>query len=495
MTELQLWESRQKLQLVLDNIPQYVFWKDRDSVYQGCNRNFAVAAGVGEPEQIVGKTDYDLPWTREEADWYRQCDREVMESAVPRYHIAESQQKAGGGQIWIDTNKVPLLDSLGKVVGILGTYEDITERKRQEEALKKAVTEAEQARDKIAAILRSVADGLVVVDPMGRIELMNRGAEKIAGLAPDQGCSRPLEAVFSSKILPQQIAAALKGRKNCKPVEWSLDDEGEGGKKSIQAVTSRIQNKSGETTGTITLLRDITREREIDRMKNEFIATAAHELRTPLTTVMGFSELLIDPEQFGIAGEEQKKEFLTAIHESACRLSAIVSDLLDLSRVQSGRPITINRALCDITLFLRRQLEKFQSEKVRRPIVGHFPPQPVPMLIDAAKLEQVVDNLISNAVKFSPERTPIHFSGEISGDCFRIVISDQGIGMSPEQVERVFDKFYRADTSDTAPEGLGLGMAIAKNIVEAHGGRIWLESAPGVGTKAIFTLPIQAPAA
>jgi PAS domain S-box-containing protein len=131
----QIRESKQMLQLVLDYIPQHVFWKDRDSVYLGSNRNFARAAGVKDPEELIGKTDYDLPWKKEEADFYRECDRLVMEANSPELHIIEPQLQASGKQAWLDANKIPLHDGEGRVTGILGTLEDITERKRAEERL------------------------------------------------------------------------------------------------------------------------------------------------------------------------------------------------------------------------------------------------------------------------------------------------------------------------------------------------------------------------
>jgi PAS domain S-box-containing protein len=134
----QVRESKQMLQLVLDYIPQYVFWKDRNSVYLGCNRNFARAAGVARPQDLIGKTDYDLAWKKEESDFFRECDRRVMESDMPELHIIEPQLQASGKQAWLDTNKIPLHDGEGRVVGMIGTFEDITERKRAEEALVEA---------------------------------------------------------------------------------------------------------------------------------------------------------------------------------------------------------------------------------------------------------------------------------------------------------------------------------------------------------------------
>ena len=138
-----LRESQQMLQLIMDNIPQIIFWKDRDSIYRGCNRNFAMAAGVGSSPNIDGKSDFDLPWTRDEAVWYRKVDQRVMEKDVPELHIIETQFMADGKRAWVDTNKIPLHDVLGNVVGILGTYDDITERKQTLEALQKAHSELE----------------------------------------------------------------------------------------------------------------------------------------------------------------------------------------------------------------------------------------------------------------------------------------------------------------------------------------------------------------
>ncbi|WP_424356728.1 PAS domain S-box protein [Methanocella sp. MCL-LM] len=140
-------ESKELLQMVMDNVPQRIFWKDLNSVYLGCNKHFAVAAGVGTSERIAGKTDYELAWTREEADAFRRDDREVMDNDRPKYHIIEPQLQADGTHSWLDTNKIPLHDERGNVIGILGTYEDITERMRTEEALRQSEEKLKLAVD------------------------------------------------------------------------------------------------------------------------------------------------------------------------------------------------------------------------------------------------------------------------------------------------------------------------------------------------------------
>lgn len=135
-TEKAMIEKEELLQLVLDNIPQYIFWKDRNSVYLGCNRNFAIIAGLKNPLEIVGKTDYDLPWTKEESDFFRECDARVMETDTAEYHIIEPLLQADGKQSWVNTNKIPLHDAEGNVVGLLGTFEDITERQIVQEKIR-----------------------------------------------------------------------------------------------------------------------------------------------------------------------------------------------------------------------------------------------------------------------------------------------------------------------------------------------------------------------
>ncbi len=169
-----LREKEEFLQLVLDNIPQFIFWKDRNSVYLGCNRNFATVAGLKAPEEIVGKTDYDLAWKKEESDFFRECDTRVMETDTPEYHIIEPQQHADGKQAWLDTNKIPLHDAEGQVVGILGTYEDITKRKQAEEALKKAKEGLEFRVEERTAQLRQAITSLRLANEKLQSEIEER---------------------------------------------------------------------------------------------------------------------------------------------------------------------------------------------------------------------------------------------------------------------------------------------------------------------------------
>lgn len=188
-----LRESRQMLQLVLDNIPQRIFWKDRNSVYLGCNKNFAYDAGFPHQEIIIGKTDYDLPWKKEETEFYRECDRKVMETDTSQYDIIEPQLQADGKQAWLRTNKIPLHDSDGNVVGILGMYEDITERKIAEEMLR-------HSEELLRATIESTKDGILVVDEKGKVTHFNSEFISIWGI-PESVLKTKDDAKFLESVL------------------------------------------------------------------------------------------------------------------------------------------------------------------------------------------------------------------------------------------------------------------------------------------------------
>ncbi|AFZ26527.1 PAS domain S-box [Cylindrospermum stagnale PCC 7417] len=198
LRELTLLETRQRssqqlLQLVMDNIPQLIFWKDSNLTYLGCNQNFARVAGLDSPENIVGLTDYDLPWTKEESDWYQECDRRVMESGIAELHIIETQQQIEGKLTWADTNKIPLRDAQGNVVGILGTYEDITERKRTEEALHQSEANFQKLSANVPGMLYQFR-----LQPDGSVSFpyVNSGSYELCGLTPEEIFADP-QAIIS----------------------------------------------------------------------------------------------------------------------------------------------------------------------------------------------------------------------------------------------------------------------------------------------------------
>lgn len=255
-----------------------------------------------------------------------------------------------------------------------------------------------------------------------------------------------------------------------------------------------VRDPEGNLLYFVTLTQDITERkradealRESDRIKTEFVRTAAHEFRTPLTSIQGFSQLLLTKADIS---SEEAREFLTYIYERSVALADIVAALLDISRIETGQGLLLSLAPC-VAKDVIRQVEPFlktQASKHRLEVA--LTEDNTLLNVDKGKIGEVLENLLSNAVKFSAAGSLIRIHGELVKEGYRISVADQGIGMTPEQVDKVFSKFYRADASHTAAEGIGLGMSIVKHIVDAHGGRIWVESELGKGTTVSFTMPL-----
>jgi signal transduction histidine kinase len=221
-------------------------------------------------------------------------------------------------------------------------------------------------------------------------------------------------------------------------------------------------------------------------MKSEFISTAAHELRTPMTSVQGFSEILLRRDDLD---EEERERFLKHINRNATALSGIISDLLDISRIESGRGLSLTREVMDVVAALVRKLESLAVQQPEMEYELDAPEDPVKALADPNKVEQVLENLLSNAVKYSPDGVRIEAGVKVSDGEVLVCISDRGLGMTAAQVDRVFEKFHRGHAADSGIPGTGLGMSIVRYIVEAHGGGIEVLSEPDKGTTVTFSLP------
>ena len=229
--------------------------------------------------------------------------------------------------------------------------------------------------------------------------------------------------------------------------------------------------------------------KKMDIVKSEFISIAAHELRTPVATIMGYTELLSDQYMIDSFNEKQKRDFLSTIYESSERLDKIVDDILDVSRIESGQRIPLYKKPLSIETLIEKVLNRLSLKSNLNLILKVSPEVPERLEFDEHRIDQVIENLLSNASKYSPEQSPITIVVVADNHRCSVTVADQGIGMSNEQKDRIYDKFYRADTSDTAVHGLGLGMSIVKQIIDDHDGTILIDSKLSEGTSVCFTLP------
>ena len=371
--------------------------------------------------------------------------------------------------------------------GIIFTAADISAMIRVEKELRNALDETKTAHYHLNAILHSVTAGLIVIDQTGLIMMINPATEVLLDLKAGEVIGIPVAEIIADPEFLDGIRCTLAGGDRPAPIQLNLDNAPESKNIYLQIKVAPLKEIRGDVHGAVVILHDVTREHEINQMKDEFISTAAHELRTPMTSILGYTELMLEQiEQFEIG---QLQEFLQIICDRSLALSQIISDMLDLSRVQSGRLVSLEKFSGNLVELVRQILPSYKYNdnqcKVIIDVDEGFPR----VLFDPYKMTQVFDNLISNAVKFSPDGGTINVVLKTTPDGIVVAIEDQGLGMSPEQQERVFDKFYRADSSNTAVSGLGLGMSLVKSIIEGHGGRIWVKSEVRVGTIVYFTLP------
>ncbi|TET64385.1 response regulator [Candidatus Aerophobetes bacterium] len=230
------------------------------------------------------------------------------------------------------------------------------------------------------------------------------------------------------------------------------------------------------------------RLKELDRMKSDFLSTAAHELRTPLTSILGFSEILLKRK----LDEERRSRFLKIINEESAGLAGLINDLLDVSRIESGRGFRIKKAPTDVKDIILENVDLFKSQTDKHKFEVNIPPDLARIEADKDKINQVVENLISNARKFSPQGGRITVSVEQAKGELKVSVADTGIGISKKDLPHIFEKFYRADNASVEGiGGTGLGLGIVKYIVESHGGKTWVESKLGRGSTFSFTLPLK----
>ncbi len=371
----ELQDLNQMFQLVLDTIPIRVFWKDKELRYLGCNRHFAHDAGLESAEDLIGKTDFDMTW-REQAELYRQDDRDTIVRNHPKLGYEEPQTAPDGRRIWLQTSKIPLLDAQQNTIGVLGIYHDITDRKRTEEELIKAKLDAQRANE----------------------------------------------------------------------------------------------------------------------AKSEFLANMSHEIRTPMNAIIGMTHLALQTQL-----NDKQRNFVLKAHDSAESLLGIINDILDFSKIEAGK-----MQVDHVDFRLEDLLEHFDNIvglKCRDMGIGLryqvADAVPTALIGDPLRLNQVLLNLGGNAAKFTGNGGEVCLGVEVeTRDGKRLVlhfwVTDNGIGMNSEQVSTLFSAFKQVDSSSTRQYGgTGLGLAISKKLVQQMGGRIWVESEPGVGSTFHFTLQLE----
>ena len=388
---------------------------------------------------------------------------------------------------------VPLTVPPDRVIGVLGVSNKTSDRAFAEHDLFLLSTMADYAaiaienaqlfaqveaeRKQLEAVLRGTEDAVIVLDQDRRVLMVNPAARKAFNIeAPDVTGRTLLECIHSQTLLDWFKIPSAVGRPA--RAEVPLTDG-----RTLQAQISVV-----EGIGYAVVMQDITHLKELDRIKSEFVSVVSHDIRSPLTTIRGYMELL------GRVGPltPQQAEFLARIEQSMTTITDLIGDLLDTGRIEAG--LDQEEALVQLEDVVMHGVEalRLSAEAKQHTLSCDIAPGLPPLMGNARRLEQLVTNLLSNAIKYTPEGGKIQVMLKAEGLYLMLRVTDNGIGVPPEEQPHIFDKFYRVQSEATADiGGTGLGLSIVKSVVERHGGRVWVESAPGQGSTFIVLLPMQ----
>ena len=409
--------------------------------------------------------------------------RAVLRTLTPKE--IEVQRKDGR---WYVMRILPYRTVQNAIGGLVLSFLDIDKQKQAASALEEANRRLSEAIGQMrlsAAVVANSNDAITTLDADGKILTWNRGAEQMYGYSQDEAVGMTI-----ASLVPEAFRA--QARKRVEDIRAGKEPQSLESKRitrdgrvlDVWVTVTRLTGEPGSRVAFATIERDITERNRLDRTKDEFIGMVSHELRTPLTVVTSAVQTVQDER----LSDDDQKELLREATLGAKTLSAILDNLLELSRHQAGR-LELIRKPAQLPAVIESAARRVRQSHPAANIaveVGHELPQ---ASVDVARLEQVVYNLIENAVKYSPDGSLVRvFARQENSRELLVGVSDKGPGIAPEDQPKIFEAFIRFATSK---QGLGLGLTVSKRLVEAHGGRIWVDSKPGQGSTFYFTVPLK----
>jgi two-component system phosphate regulon sensor histidine kinase PhoR len=335
-------------------------------------------------------------------------------------------------------------------------------------------------RARMEAILASMIEGVLVVNEQGRLQLVNDAARRILKLEKESIDRSYVEAIRHPGIV-EHIGRALAGE-DTGGLELSVTRD------TTRWLVARVAPVVAAGRGAVLVMHDITELRQADLVRRDFVANVSHELRTPLTAIKGYAEALLDDPD----DADAREKFLDIIHRHATRMERLVKDLLRLARLDAGQE-TVEFVPCDIEGLLRgiaHDFEPIAAEK-QQTIDTRVTPEAATLVTDAAKLHDIARNLVENAVNYTPDGGTIDVRAAIANGRFQLTVADSGHGISPDDLGRVFERFYRVDKSRTRPGGTGLGLSIVKHLVHVLDGEVTASNQDAGGALFTVTLPLR----
>lgn len=495
-SEIQLKENKDFIQIVMDNIPQFIFWKDLDLNYLGCNSNFAKASGIADSSNIVGKSDFELAWKEEEARAFREDDKCVIESGKAIYHIIEPQLHADGKKAWLDTNKIPLRDAAGSVRGILGTFEDISERIQAEENLKKL-------RNYLENIIDSMPSVIIGVGLNHEITLWNKQAQILSHISSENALGHKISDVLpwitSSLYLIDQVLNSGQSIQNKRSIR-----HGDKRRHYEDITIFPLENNAGidgvvirmdDVSESVKLQEQLFQSQKMDAI-GQLSSGMAHDFNNILGGIFGAVDLMKNSFEEG----SRNSKYLSLISSSALRASSLVSKLLVFTRSETDyfSLVDIHRIIRDSVSILENTIDK------RISIIMDLNAEHFSVKGDDSQLQTIFLNLAINASHAMPEGGEIEFSTSLTtldgsycrvssfdlsqGEYLLLKVCDTGTGIAPEIITKVFDPFF---TTKEQGKGTGLGLSASYGLIKEMKGAITVYSELNKGTCFCIYLPLE----
>ncbi|MDE3076598.1 MAG: CHASE3 domain-containing protein [Chloroflexota bacterium] len=427
---------------------------------------------------------------------------------APITHLAAAACEIAGGNFGQRTglrrrDEIGLLaesfdDMAEHVQSMVDDLESVVQAERDgQEQLRRQYDATVVESNVVNAILDSIADAVFAVDGRGHIARANEAAALMVGGEPGELVGKPAHQLLAWRDnagreldkdeLPFHETMATGQTREVRG--WLFEQPG-GQQIPVAVRSTPVTDSQGLVIAAVQVVRDLRREQEVAQLKDNIISLVSHELRTPLTHIKGFASSLIDPEVSWDAATQ--REFITEIDQEADRLTALVADLLDMSKIEAAGTESLEKVRCSPGSIIDQALKAVRGVTTAHTIVNDVLPDLPDIMADAAAVQRVVSNLVENAAKYSEPGTEVRVTAHCTGDMLLCSVLDQGPGVPGAYRDRIFEKFFRLKTGRPRPPGTGLGLPICKGIVEAHGGRIWVESGESRGSRFCFTLPLEA---
>jgi len=478
-TEAALYKSEERFRNLVETTSDFVWEVDGQGVYTYVSPQVGHILGYTQGE-MLGKTPFDF-MPPDEAVRVGGIFRGIVACQRPFSCLENTNMAKTGELVVLETSGSPFFASNGSLAGYRGIDRDITGRKQADEALKTQFEEISTIFDSLNAV--------VFVSEMENDSLLylNRyGASLFSGDWHGKGCAEVLRpAQQTGRSFCDDECLSPNGKPQSLSV-WEFQNSVTG--RWYQCNERAIRWPDGRMVR-LEIAVDISEQKEMERMKDEMISAVSHEMRTPLTAMMGYSEFMLETP----VDEKQRKSYLTTIYKETARLNELIGNFLDLQQIKA-RLTTYRFRPVAVEPLLRDAADLFTADHDRHRLSIDIPRGLPPIKGDEARLHQVLTNLISNAVKYSPPGSLVSLGARCDGENVTFWVRDEGQGVPLELQEKIFERFYRLDNTDRRlVGGTGLGLALVKEIVTAHKGQVWVESAPGTGSTFFVSLPVAAP--